>query len=230
MSIHLKITKSRLAAAVAAGVVLAPATAWAAHVFDDVPDDAFYAEPVEWAFDNGITTGKSPTLFAPLDPVTRGESVTFLQRYHENVAAPGQGRVAGARVDDSVNDWDGLAETLGTSITAPTDGYLLIDYSVTVTKDNDETAVGEMILGSVLDVDGETVGVSNGGIDFDESWQSNFNTVRINTVVPVTAGEHAVSGVISRVGAVPAGALMFIYDQSLTALFVPFDGAGNGPT
>lgn len=230
MSINIEITKTRVAAAVAAGVMLAPATALANHVFDDVDDGAFYADPVEWAFDNGITTGKTASTFAPLDSVTRGESVTFLQRYHDNVVVDGQTRVAGNWDGDAVDNWDGTAEIISETITAPTAGFLLVDYSVTVTKDNGETATGEMLLGSVLNVDGETVADSNGGIDFDESWQSNFNTVRINTVVPIDAGEHSLSGVIARQGIVPDGVLMYIYDQSLTALFVPLDGDGNAPS
>jgi hypothetical protein len=84
----LTMTKTRFAAAVVAGVLCVPATAYATHVFDDVADGAFFADPVEWAFDNGITTGKSATQFAPTDGVTRGESVTFLKRYHDNVVAP----------------------------------------------------------------------------------------------------------------------------------------------
>ena len=245
MSINVKITKSRVAAAVAAGVLLAPATALASHVFDDVPDGAFYANPVEWAFENDITTGKSPTSFAPLDGVTRGESVTFLQRYNDNVVEPAldevdavtlEGReaedlirAAGTRDETAVNDWDGLAEVTSRTITAPTNGYLVVNYTVTVTKDTNETANGEMLLASVLNLDGNTVAETNGGIDFDESWQSNFNTMTINTVVPVVAGAHTLDGVIARQGSVPAGALMYIYDQSITAIFVPFDANGLGP-
>jgi hypothetical protein len=82
------IRKLHLAIAVLAVALIAPATAFAAHVFTDVPDDAFYADPVEWAFENDITTGKSPTSFAPLDNVTRGESVTFLKRYNDNIVEP----------------------------------------------------------------------------------------------------------------------------------------------
>ena len=83
------ISKFKLAAAIVAAAMLIPATALATHVFDDVPDEKFYADPVEWAANNSITTGKSPTTFAPDDNVTRGEAVTFLKRYHDNVAEPG---------------------------------------------------------------------------------------------------------------------------------------------
>ena len=82
------ISKTKLAIAIIAVAMTVPTSAMAFHVFDDVPDDKFYADPVEWAFDNGITTGKSPTSFAPDDSVTRGESVTFLKRYNDNVVEP----------------------------------------------------------------------------------------------------------------------------------------------
>ncbi|RMH78365.1 MAG: S-layer homology domain-containing protein, partial [Actinomyces sp.] len=54
-----------------------------AGTFSDVPAGAFYEQPVETLVAKGITTG-SPAgsdTFKPLDPVTRGETVTFLYRY-----------------------------------------------------------------------------------------------------------------------------------------------------
>ncbi len=88
MKVTINIRKVHLAIAIVAIALIAPTTAMAVHVFDDVPDDAFYSEPVEWAFDNGITTGKSPTSFDPLSGVTRGESVTFAKRYDDNIVQP----------------------------------------------------------------------------------------------------------------------------------------------
>jgi hypothetical protein len=84
-NITITFTKTKLALSLLVVALVIPATAFATHVFDDVPDDAFYADPVEWAFDISITTGKSATSFAPLDNVTRGESVTFFKRYNDNV-------------------------------------------------------------------------------------------------------------------------------------------------
>lgn len=72
---------------VAAGLVLAGAAS-ATHTFDDVPDGEFYTDAVEWAATNGITTGTSATTFHPLRSVTRGESVTFLERYHDTFVEP----------------------------------------------------------------------------------------------------------------------------------------------
>jgi hypothetical protein len=82
------ITKSRLALAIAAFALLIPATAYATHTFSDVPDDKFYTDAVEWAFDNGITTGTSATTFEPDAGVTRGQNVTFAKRYDDNIVQP----------------------------------------------------------------------------------------------------------------------------------------------
>ena len=48
--------------------------------FEDVAPDAYYAEPVKWAVDNGVTKGVSETNFAPDDICSRGQVATFLWR------------------------------------------------------------------------------------------------------------------------------------------------------
>ena len=48
--------------------------------FVDVPDDAYYAAPVDWAVEQGVTTGKDETHFAPNDTCSRAQMVTFLWR------------------------------------------------------------------------------------------------------------------------------------------------------
>ena len=53
-------------------------SATAASNFTDVSANAYYAKAVAWAFANDITAGKSATSFAPDDPCTRGQIVTFL--------------------------------------------------------------------------------------------------------------------------------------------------------
>ena len=52
----------------------------ASGLFDDVPEDAYYAKAVEWAVENGITNGKGNGLFGSNDPCTRAQIVTFLWR------------------------------------------------------------------------------------------------------------------------------------------------------
>ncbi|MBR4870146.1 MAG: S-layer homology domain-containing protein [Oscillospiraceae bacterium] len=48
--------------------------------FTDVKANASYAQAVAWALDQGITTGKTATTFAPNATCTRGQIVTFLYR------------------------------------------------------------------------------------------------------------------------------------------------------
>ena len=55
--------------------------------FTDVPAGSFYEEPVLWALENDITTGLSPTSFAPDDQCIRAQVVTFLWRA-EGTPAP----------------------------------------------------------------------------------------------------------------------------------------------
>ncbi|MGN0335020.1 MAG: S-layer homology domain-containing protein [Lachnospiraceae bacterium] len=48
--------------------------------FEDVAADAYYAEAVAWAVEEGITEGWTETEFRPEMTVTRGQVVTFLHR------------------------------------------------------------------------------------------------------------------------------------------------------
>ena len=57
-----------------------PAPASRKTPFKDVPSGSCYAEPIAWAVENGITTGRSETRFAPKAMCTRAEIVTFLWR------------------------------------------------------------------------------------------------------------------------------------------------------
>ena len=50
------------------------------NFFYDVPNNAYFYEAVKWAVKNGITTGVGNYLFAPEQPCTRAQIVTFLWR------------------------------------------------------------------------------------------------------------------------------------------------------
>ena len=57
------------------------------HSFSDVTD-ASQDDAVSWMANNEITTGKSPTTFAPDDTLTRAEAATFLHRLASKPSAP----------------------------------------------------------------------------------------------------------------------------------------------
>ena len=48
--------------------------------FSDVKADDYYENPVLWAVEKELTTGKTVTRFAPNDDCTRGQIVTFMWR------------------------------------------------------------------------------------------------------------------------------------------------------
>ena len=50
------------------------------NFFYDVPNNAYFYEAVKWAVKNGITIGVGNDLFAPEQPCTRAQIVTFLWR------------------------------------------------------------------------------------------------------------------------------------------------------
>jgi hypothetical protein len=56
--------------------------------FEDVPEDAYYAEAVQWLADEGLATGGVEGTFRPEDPVTRGETAVFLWRLAGQPDAP----------------------------------------------------------------------------------------------------------------------------------------------
>lgn len=48
--------------------------------FTDVDGEDYFAEAVQWAVDNGVTNGTTPTTFSPASTVVRADAVTFLWR------------------------------------------------------------------------------------------------------------------------------------------------------
>ena len=58
------------------------ASADGAPAFSDVAADAYYAEAVKWATDNGITNGTTSSTFRPGSGCTRAQIVTFLWRLY----------------------------------------------------------------------------------------------------------------------------------------------------
>ena len=51
--------------------------------FADVSPNAWYANAVNWAYDNGVVHGMSDTEFAPLSNVTREQAATMMVQYLE---------------------------------------------------------------------------------------------------------------------------------------------------
>ena len=89
--------------------------------FDDVDEGAFFTNPVAWMVESDITTGTSPTMFSPFDPLTRAQFVTFLWRAAGRPAPAEPHAFDDVRSDSFANDaiaWAvGVGVTNGTSAT-----------------------------------------------------------------------------------------------------------------
>ena len=66
-----------------------PAPKTAKMPFADVAEDAYYAQAVLWAVENGITKGTSETTFSPDQTCTRAHAVAFLYRLAGSPAVTG---------------------------------------------------------------------------------------------------------------------------------------------
>ena len=90
----------------------------AAPSFADVPANAYYADAVAWAVENGITSGTSDTTFSPNASCTRAQMVTFLWR------AAGSPKAAGANpftdLDPSAYYYDAVLWAAEQGITSGT--------------------------------------------------------------------------------------------------------------
>lgn len=69
-----------LAEAICQGVCAHYGVEYVAPRFVDVPADAWFADAVKWAVQNGITKGLEDDLFGPNELCTRAQVVTFLHR------------------------------------------------------------------------------------------------------------------------------------------------------
>ena len=90
----------------------------ASHSFVDVTDDSQH-DAISWMAETGITTGTSPTTFAPDDTLTRGQAAAFLHRLEGEPSAPAHsfGDVVAGWQQQAVS-W--MAETGITTGTSPT--------------------------------------------------------------------------------------------------------------
>lgn len=70
--------------------------------FVDVAKSDYYYDAVKWAVENGVTTGVTDTIFAPGNPCTRAQTVTFLWRA---AGMPQAANRVNPFTDVSINDY-----------------------------------------------------------------------------------------------------------------------------
>ena len=75
--------------------------------FDDVDENAYYAEAVSWASENGIISGYSDTEFMPDQNITREETAAVMGRYadYKGMDTDGQGDLTVFADKNAVSGW-----------------------------------------------------------------------------------------------------------------------------
>ena len=149
------------------------------HPFADVTAP-WQQQPVAWMFRSGITTGTSPTTFAPDEPVTRGQLATFLYRYKGEppvtidpaspdcneftAVAAGDKHSCGLRTDQTIACWG--SNNYGES-NPPVGRFTAIsaggDHSCGLRTDNTITCWGDNYSGQSNPPSGRFTAVSTGG-------------------------------------------------------------------
>ena len=92
-----------------------PAVDKSNNPFSDVASDAWYADAVLWAYQNGVTAGSSATTFSPDALVTREQVAVFLYRFMKDYK--GEDMTAGADLSafpdhDKISPYAGFAEAV----------------------------------------------------------------------------------------------------------------------
>jgi hypothetical protein len=225
------IRKLHLAIVVLVVALIAPATAVAFHVFNDVRDDQFYSDAVEWAFDNGITTGTSATTFAPNAGVTRGQNVTFAKRYDDNIVQPAlaanAAEVAGLDTAQpfATTAFEGTETLLSltptayvsVTVTAPVAGHVTVNSTAAVLH----SAVGGWVLCVIV----ESTDIPPGSVtDTSESaqpWRAGvaFETGSLSGTRTFAIAAGATIDYVLACEEIGAGGLLL--GRNLTAIFTP---------
>lgn len=78
------------------------------HPFTDVPDGAWYADAVAWAYEEGIVNGTSETTFSPTAKLNRQQAAAILYNY-EKILGGGQSATVDYAVLDEFTDKESLA-------------------------------------------------------------------------------------------------------------------------
>lgn len=203
-------------------VAVMAGTAAATHVFDDVPDGAFYAEPAEWAADNGITLGCGGSNFCPDRDVSRGENITFAYRYDQNIVQPSLGRIDLVENETEIDDWTGnTTAAIQLPFQVPSNGFVKITYQVNLARD----AISFGLFRSLTDVPSQFDLRINGTkarlVSLRNDQRINEQIITITDVVEVGAGLSTFSGRLGSSPAIPPGQALYIYSQTLTAEFFP---------
>lgn len=136
-------------------------------------------------------------------------------------------RLSAVHRTTDVDGWDGVTPiTDSRAIKAPRKGFLLITYSVNYAQDLNETGTGRTELNVAPQLNGSLIGgLAWFSIDFSGACCQE-DGLTIQRVVQVGKGTHTVSVVLAGASATN---LVYVFERSLSVLYMPFNATGASP-
>lgn len=198
-------------------------TAWAAHnTFTDVPDDHRFFTGVEWAVANGITVGcnSEGDEFCPDRPVTRGQMVTFLKRYYDNVDKVGGNvpiglGISGRSTNATPFSGNGVVADLALDLNIPISGVLIVNASAETENTDDPDAFA--------------CGINTGGsasLAQADSWRTiDLRDEVIDTCATQTALQVSPGSATARLVIVSAVSTTKVFGGNISAVLYPDVGS-----
>lgn len=195
-------------------------TAWASHVFNDVPDSNPFHDDIAAVADAGITTGFADGGFHPGDPITRQAMAAFVHR--------GLGRVDGSNGFATFSDTAShnlAAGTITAGAASGSGGYVVVLASATFSTASEGLCpckVGLSVTDGTL-VSGQRNATIANVAGADGSAYASVSTSFIYEIGPGETKTYRAQGF--RADSI-AGSPSTSMASNLVALYVPFDGAG----
>ena len=210
-----------LAAMFAIAVAVAVPSAWAFHLFDDVPDASPHHEDVSRIAGAGITAGCTPTSYCPAAAVRRDQMASFLGR--------GLGRIASTDVGGFApltnTGWTTLNTlTITTGGVAGETGFVKLDAAASsrIASATGCPCAGEFRIRNVTDdTESDHYFTQNDAIPGNSNF--SFDSTGLTWVVQVDTGATYTFAIEGRRVDVPAVSGRGV----LTAVYAPFGSSGT---
>lgn len=219
-----RLRRALVTVATAIVIVTVPGFVLASDTFNDVPTGHTFHDEIGAIADAGITTGCGGGNYCPATNVNRGQMAAFMHRGYGRVAES-NGFASAPNEVSGTYDAEALAITPGNETGGA--GYLLVTGSASVTGSDGTPCPCTLRVTVVVDgvasaMDAWDVVEDTGGPFDGNTWR--FGNAMVSDVFPVSTGvEH---DVILRVTITRTASASVGIESSLTAVYIPFDGAG----
>jgi hypothetical protein len=218
-------------------LVAVPIAVYASHQFTDVPNTNPFHADIDWLADAGVTKGCSTTGYCPKDNVTREQMAAFMRRLSGN--DPGVAPSVNADKVDGFNAqqlapravWGAIDDVpdfrsgqssyslfATQTLVAPAPGTIIVTGSVS------GWATVLTILGCQVRINGVAVTGSHRVLSLsDETVATRSGACSTNGAMNVPAGTYEIAMRVETLSTT------LLFDASIQAIWIPFDGNGNTP-